>query len=43
MDFAGACLVRLSDERPKLPVVTVDAADFAVCFRPRRDGRLIVP
>jgi predicted nucleic acid-binding protein len=43
VDFADACLVRLSDGRPKLPVVTVDAADFAVYFRPRKGRRLIVP
>jgi len=43
VDFADACLLRLSDDRPKLPVVTVDAADFAVYFRPRRGRRLIVP
>jgi predicted nucleic acid-binding protein len=43
VDFADACLVRLSDERPKLPVVTVDSADFAVYFRSRRGRRLLVP
>ena len=43
VDFADACLVRLSDERPGLPVVTVDAADFAVYFRQRRGRRLLVP
>jgi predicted nucleic acid-binding protein len=43
VDFADACLVRLSDDRPKLPVVTVDAADFAVYFRSRRGRRLVVP
>ncbi len=43
VDFADACLVRLSDDRPKLPVVTVDAADFAVYFRHRRGRRLIAP
>jgi predicted nucleic acid-binding protein len=43
VDFADACLVRLSDDRPKLPVVTVDAADFAVYFRARRGRRLFIP
>ena len=43
VDFADACLVRLSDDRPRLPVVTVDAADFSVYFRPRRGRRLLVP
>lgn len=43
VDFADACIVHMSDRQPKLPVVTVDAADFAVYFR-RRPGRdLIVP
>src|SRR5262245_2638277 len=36
VDFADACLVRMSDRRPKLPLVTVDAADFAVYFQRRR-------
>jgi uncharacterized protein len=43
VDFADACLVRLSDDRPKLPVVTVDVADFAVYFRHRRGRRVLVP
>ena len=43
VDFADACLVRLSDDRPKLPVVTVDSTDFAVYFRSRRHRRLLVP
>ena len=43
VDFADACLVHLSDERPRLPVVTVDRADFAVYFRHRRGRRLFVP
>jgi uncharacterized protein len=43
VDFAAACLVRLSDARPRLPVVTVDAADFAVYFRLRRGRRVLVP
>jgi predicted nucleic acid-binding protein len=36
VDFADACLVQMSDEHPKLPVVTVDSRDFAVYFRQRR-------
>lgn len=43
VDFADACLVCMSDDQPKLPVVTVDAADFAVYFRPRRGRRLVAP
>ena len=43
VDFADACLVALSDERPKLPLVTVDRADFAVYFRGRAGRRLLVP
>jgi len=43
VDFADACLVVLSDERPKLPVVTVDGRDFAVYFRGRTGRRLLVP
>lgn len=43
VDFADACLVQLSDEHPKLPVVTVDPRDFAVYFRQRRGRRLLVP
>jgi uncharacterized protein len=43
VDFADACLVCLSDARPKLPVATVDAKDFAVYFKRRRGRRLFVP
>ena len=43
VDFADACLVALSDEHPKLPVVSVDSADFAVYFRGRTARRLFVP
>jgi predicted nucleic acid-binding protein len=43
VDFADACLVALSDERPKLPVVTVDGSDFAVYFRGRVARKLFVP
>jgi uncharacterized protein len=43
VDFADACIVCMSDFEPKLPVVTVDAKDFAVYFRNRRGRRLLVP
>lgn len=43
VDFADACIVRLSDRYPRLPVVTVDAKDFAVYFRGRERRRLLVP
>lgn len=43
VDFADASLLVLSDQHPKLPVVTVDAADFAVYFRGRANRDLRVP
>ena len=43
VDFADACLITLSDRNPKLPVVSVDAADFTVYFRRRERRRLLVP
>jgi predicted nucleic acid-binding protein len=43
VNFADACVVVLSDRHPKLPVVTVDAADFAVYFRRRPGRRLLLP
>jgi predicted nucleic acid-binding protein len=43
VDFADACLVVLSDERPKLPLVSVDAADFSVYFRRRPGRKLFLP
>jgi predicted nucleic acid-binding protein len=43
VDFADACLVVLSDEQPRLPVVTVDERDFGVYFRGRRGRKLLVP
>lgn len=43
VDFADACVVCLSDQYPKLPVVSVDANDFAVYFRQRANRRVLVP
>jgi predicted nucleic acid-binding protein len=43
VDFADACLIRMSDQNPRLPVVSVDASDFAVYFRRRRGRRLFLP
>lgn len=43
VDFADACIVHLSDLQPKLPVVTVDARDFAVYFKSRRGRKLLMP
>ena len=43
VDFADACVVRMSDRNPRLPVVSVDAADFAVYFRRRPGRRLLLP
>jgi hypothetical protein len=38
-----ACLMALSDAAPRLPIVTVDQADFAVYLRGRRSRRLVTP
>lgn len=43
VDFADASLVVLSDEFPRLPVITTDAADFAVFFRGRSNRTLVTP
>jgi predicted nucleic acid-binding protein len=43
VDLADASIVLLSDEKPRLPVVTVDVADFSVYFRSRRRRRLLMP
>ena len=43
VDFADACLIILSDAEPRLPIVTVDKADFAVYLRGRRPRRLVTP
>jgi uncharacterized protein len=43
VDFADACLVTLSDTQPKLPVVSVDTADFSSYFRRRSARKLILP
>ncbi|MEN9634865.1 MAG: hypothetical protein RL077_3269 [Verrucomicrobiota bacterium] len=43
VSFADACLVILSDDHPKLPVITTDAADFAIYFRGRPPRKLIMP
>jgi predicted nucleic acid-binding protein len=43
VDFADACVVRLSDQYPRLPVVSVDGSDFAVYFRKRPGRRLLIP
>lgn len=43
VDFADACIVRLSDLQPQLPVITTDARDFAVYFRQRAGRTLILP
>jgi predicted nucleic acid-binding protein len=43
VDFADACLVILSDGHPKLPVVSVDRADFSVYFRQRAGRKLLLP
>ncbi len=43
VDFADACLITLSDQHPRLPVVSVDTADFTVYFRRRARRELLVP
>lgn len=43
VDFADACLIALSDEEPRLPMVSVDSADFSVYFRRRSGRKLILP
>jgi predicted nucleic acid-binding protein len=43
VDFADACVVRMSDQSPRLPVVSVDAADFTVYFQRRRGRRVLLP
>ena len=43
-DLADLCLIRMSELHPKLPVITVDRADFSVYRRNKRDViPLIVP
>jgi len=43
VDFADACLVILSDQHPRLPVITADIADFTMYFRGRSARKLIMP
>lgn len=43
VDFADACLVVLSDQRPRLPLVSVDVADFRTYFRRRSARQLLLP
>ncbi len=43
VDFADACIVRLSDLHPTLPVVSVDVRDFSVYFRKRAGRTLFFP
>jgi uncharacterized protein len=43
VNFADACLIALSDAAPRLPIVTVDKADFAVYLRGRRPRHLVTP
>jgi uncharacterized protein len=39
-DFADVCLIRMSEIHPNYPVITVDAADFRVY---RRNKREVIP
>jgi predicted nucleic acid-binding protein len=43
VDFADACLVILSDQLPRLPLVTTDARDFAVYMRGRSARTIFAP
>lgn len=43
VDFADACLMAISDDYPRLPLVTLDKADFAVYLRGRRPRSLVAP
>lgn len=43
VDFADACLMVLSDQHPRLPLVTIAASDFTVYLRGRKARRLIAP
>jgi uncharacterized protein len=43
VDFADACLVRMSDRNPRLPLVSIEARDFAVYFRNRPSRHLLCP
>ena len=36
-DLADLCLIRLSELNPRHSIITVDAADFRVCRRNKRD------
>jgi len=42
VDFADACLLVLADHHARLPLITIDRADFVVYFR-GRTKRLILP
>jgi predicted nucleic acid-binding protein len=42
VDFADACLLVLSERWPRLPLITVDRADFVVYLRDRPE-RLVLP
>ena len=43
VDFADACLMVLSDQYPRLPLVTIDVDDFSVYLRGRKARRVIMP
>ncbi len=42
VDFADACLLVLAERHKRLPIITVDRADFVVYFRGKRQ-RLVLP
>lgn len=43
VDYADACLLALSDENLRLPVITTDVADFVVYLRHRAVRNVLMP
>jgi predicted nucleic acid-binding protein len=43
VDFADACLLVLAERLPRLPLITLDRADFAVYFRERKEWLVLPP
>lgn len=43
VDYADACVLALSDEYPRLPIITTDVADFTVYLRGRGNRNFVAP
>ena len=43
VDYADACLLALSDEYPRLPIITTDVTDFTVYLRGRGNRNILTP